>query len=348
MSQDNSLLQVRDLRAHFYTEAGVARAVDGVSFSIGRKETFCLVGESGCGKSVTALSIMRLVASPPGKIVSGQVIFDGRSLLDLPARAMRDVRGNHIGMIFQEPMTALNPVFTIGNQVTEAVLQHRDVGRAEGRRLALEMLQKVRIPDPVRRMDEYPHQLSGGMQQRVMIAMALVCRPELLIADEPTTALDVTIQARILALLADLQEELGMSVLLITHDLGVVAEVADRVAVMYAGQIVEHADVRTVFKRPQHPYMISLLHSLPSKAKPGERLNVIPGQVPDARHFPTGCRFHPRCYMAVPACAQMEPELREVEPGHTSRCLRATGYWRPGEAVPAGVDPTDPKEAFHG
>jgi len=343
---ERPLLEVRDLRVQFGTEAGVARAVDGVSFNIGRRETFCLVGESGCGKSVTALSIMRLVQTPPGRIVSGEVLFDGRALLSLSAAAMRDVRGNHIGMIFQEPMTALNPVFTIGNQITEAVLRHRRVGRREARALAREMLQTVRIPEPAQRMEEYPHQLSGGMQQRVMIAMALVCRPELLIADEPTTALDVTIQARILALLADLQEKLGMSVLLITHDLGVVAEVADHVAVMYAGQIVEHADVRTIFERPLHPYMVSLLHSLPSKAKPGERLNVIPGHVPDARQFPPGCRFHPRCYMAEPACAQYEPELREVEGGHTARCMRLEGYWEKGENVSRGITTAEPKEAF--
>ena len=343
---ERPLLEVKDLRVQFDTEDGVAHAVDGVSFSIGRMETFCLVGESGCGKSVTALSIMRLVQMPPGRIVSGEVVFDDRSLLSLPPAAMRDVRGNHIGMIFQEPMTALNPVFTVGDQVTEAVLHHRRVGRREARALALEMLQMVRIPQPAQRMDEYPHQLSGGMQQRVMIAMALVCRPELLIADEPTTALDVTIQARILALLEDLQEDLGMSVLLITHDLGVVAEVADRVAVMYAGQIVEHADVRTIFARPRHPYMVSLLHSLPSKAKPGQRLNVIPGHVPDARRFPSGCRFHPRCFMAEAACARHEPELREVEPGHSARCMRLEGYWHPGETPPAGTTTADPGRAL--
>jgi peptide/nickel transport system ATP-binding protein len=343
---ERPLLEVKDLRVHFDTEDGVARAVDGVSFRIGRKETFCLVGESGCGKSVTALSIMRLVQMPPGRIVSGEVLFDGRPLLSLPPAAMRDVRGNRIGMVFQEPMTALNPVFTAGDQIIEAVLRHRKASRREARSLALDMMNVVRIPEPAQRMGEYPHQLSGGMQQRVMVVMALVCRPELLIADEPTTALDVTIQARILALLEELQEELGMSVLLITHDLGVVAEVADRVAVMYAGQIVEHADVRTIFSRPLHPYMISLLHSLPSKAKPGQRLNVIPGHVPDARRFPTGCRFHPRCYMAEPACAQYEPELREVEGGHTARCLRLEGYWARGENVLRGITTADPKEAF--
>jgi len=348
VSEERKLLDVRDLGVRFYTEDGVARAVDGVSFDIRHRETFCLVGESGCGKSVTALSIMRLVPSPPGRIVSGQIRFNGQSLLRLSPRAMRDVRGNHIGMVFQEPMTALNPVFTIGNQVTEAVLQHRKVSRREAHELALEMLNRVRIPQPARRMREYPHQLSGGMQQRVMIAMALVCRPELLIADEPTTALDVTIQARILALLRELQQELGMSVLLITHDLGVVAEVADRVAVMYAGQIVERADVRTIFNRPLHPYMISLLRSLPAMTPPGRRLNVIVGQVPDARRLPSGCRFHPRCYMAAACCAQVAPELREIEPGHAARCLRLKGYWREGEPVPPGADPIDPKEAFDG
>lgn len=343
MSEEQPVLEVRNLVTHFFTESGVAHAVDGVSFRLHERETFCLVGESGCGKSVTALSIMRLIPSPPGRIVSGEVLFRGRDLLKLPAREMRRHRGNHISMVFQEPMTSLNPVFTIGTQIVEAVRQHREVSRREARRIAVDMLERVRIPRAAERMGEYPHQLSGGMQQRAMIAMALVCRPELLIADEPTTALDVTIQARILALLKDLQDQLGMSVLLITHDLGVVAEVADRVGVMYAGQIVEHADVRAVFRQPRHPYLLSLVQSLPVASEPGRPLNVIPGQVPDARHHPSGCRFHPRCYMAEQACARIEPQLREVAPGHQARCLRLAGYWQNTHGPPPGVTLTDPQ-----
>jgi oligopeptide/dipeptide ABC transporter ATP-binding protein len=342
MTSDDTLLRVRDMTVHFSTEAGVARAVDGVDLDVGQRETFCLVGESGCGKSVTALSIMRLVPCPPGRIVRGDVFLGDSNLLDLSERAMRDVRGSRISMVFQEPMTALNPVFTIGSQIREGILRHRDVGRREAHRIALDMLERVRIPEPEQRLGEYPHQLSGGMQQRVMIAMALACRPRLLIADEPTTALDVTIQAQVLDLLRDLQAEMGMSVLLITHDLGVVAEVADWVAVMYAGQIVEYADAKTAFRGPRHPYMISLLKSLPAMSGPGERLRVIPGFVPDARRYPTGCRFHPRCYMALPQCAKLEPELREIAPDHRARCIRLPGYWKAGESVPQGVDITDP------
>ncbi len=346
MMPGRPLLDVRDLTVHFYTDAGVARAVDGVSFAVGRKETFCLVGESGCGKSVTALSIMRLVPAP-GRIVTGRTAFDGRDLRALSPPAMREMRGNSISMIFQEPMTALNPVFTVGNQIVEAVREHRDVSASQARDIAVEMLERVRIPEPVQRFGEYSHQMSGGMQQRVMIAMALTCRPQLLIADEPTTALDVTIQAQILDLLLDLQDELGMSILLITHDLGVVAEVADRVAVMYAGRIVEHADVRTIFRRPSHPYLVGLLRSLPAMSEPGQRLNVIPGQVPDARRYPRGCRFHPRCPIAVPQCARTEPELREVGPGHEAACIRLEGYWRRGEMVPPGLELVDPGAAVN-
>ncbi len=347
MTEASPLLSVRDLRVHFFTEQGVARAVDGVDLTVGRKETFCLVGESGCGKSVTALSIMRLVPSPPGRIVTGEVLLDKEKLLELPAQQMRAVRGERISMVFQEPMTALNPVFTVGNQIVEAVRQHRSVSRAEARRLAADMLERVGIPEPTQRLGEYPHQLSGGMQQRVMVAMALVCRPELLIADEPTTALDVTIQAQILDLLGELQEELDMSVMLITHDLGVVAEVADRVSVMYAGHIVECADVEAIFHRPRHPYTASLLESLPAACEPGETLRVIPGTVPDARRLPAGCRFHPRCFMAAPECAKVEPELREISPGHSARCLRVPGYWRQAETVPDGLTPVEPTVAIH-
>ena len=327
----DALLEVRDLATQFRTEDGLARAVDGVSFRIRGQETFCLVGESGCGKSVTALSIMRLVPSPPGRIVAGSVEFQGTDLLRLPAARMRSVRGARIGMIFQEPMTALNPVFSVGNQITEALQTHRRVSGEEARRIAIDLLERVRIPDAARRLTEYPHQMSGGMLQRVMIAMAVVCKPALLIADEPTTALDVTVQARILALLRDLQDEMGLSVFLITHDLGVVAEVADRVAVMYAGRLVETADVQTVFAEPLHPYMISLLRSRPQLGGRPERLSVIPGNVPDPRRFPSGCRFHPRCYMAVAECAATAPELREVRPGHCAACIRLPGYWPEGD-----------------
>ena len=319
------LLEVRDLATHFYTEQGVARAVDGVSFDVRRGETFCIVGESGCGKTMTALSILRLV-SPPGRIVAGRVEFEGQDLLRVPDKAMRSIRGRQIGMVFQEPTTSLNPVFTAGNQIAEAITAHLGASRKKARGMALEMLEKVRIPEPGRRLESYPHQMSGGMQQRVMIGMALACTPSLLIADEPTTALDVTIQAQILELLRELQREMGMSVLLITHDLGVVAEVADSVAVMYAGRIVESAGVKPVFRDPLHPYMMSLLKSLPTLGSRQEKLRVIPGQVPDPRRFPTGCRFHPRCYMAAPDCASVEPELREVKPGHRAACIRLDGY----------------------
>ncbi len=337
MRDPDVLLEIQDLKTHFFTDRGVARAVDGVSFTVRRRETFCLVGESGCGKSVTALSTLRLVPSPPGRVVAGRILLDGQDLLSLPRSRMQGIRGNRISMVFQEPMTALNPVFTIGNQIVEGVRRHRSVSRREARQVAVDMLRRVGIPDAASRMSDYPHQLSGGMQQRVMIAMALVCRPALLIADEPTTALDVTTQAQILDLLQELQEELGMSVLLITHDLGVVAEVADRVAVMYAGRIVEQAPVETIFERPAHPYMVSLLESLPALNQRRERLNVIPGSVPEARHYPGGCRFHPRCFMAAPQCAQVDPELRQVKAGHRAACIRLPGYWRGGDRAPEGL-----------
>ncbi len=333
MAAEATLLDVRDLATHFFTEDGVARAVDGISFSIGRGETFCLVGESGCGKSVTALSIMRLVQCPPGRIVSGSVLFERQDLVQLPLSRMRAVRGARISMIFQEPLTSLNPVFTVGNQIVEAITAHRTVPARAAHALGVELLDKVRIPDPEQRFGQYPHQMSGGMLQRVMIAMALVCRPALLIADEPTTALDVTIQARILDLLKNLQGEMGMSILLITHDLGVVAEVGDRVAVMYAGQIVECTDVKSAFRQPLHPYMVSLLRSLPRMDLQQGRLDSISGQVPDPRRLPGGCRFHPRCYQAVPDCARIAPELREITPGHWAACIRLKGYWAGGDPL---------------
>jgi len=337
VADNGPLLGVENLSVEFSTEHGLVRVVDGVSFSIGQGETFCLVGESGCGKTVTALAIMRLVQSPPGRIASGRVVFDGEDLVRAPEWRARQVRGAGISMVFQEPMAALNPVFTIGEQVAEGIRAHLEVSRREARRMALEMLRNVRMPEPERRMDEYPHQMSGGMLQRAMIAAALVCRPALLIADEPTTALDVTVQAQILALLKHLQGRMGMSVLLITHDLGVVAQVADRVAVMYAGQIVESADVDSLFARPLHPYMNGLLNSVPVLGSGKRRLNAIPGNVPDPRWLPSGCRFHPRCPMAEDRCAAVEPELRLIEPGHSARCMLLDGYETAARADASGA-----------
>jgi oligopeptide/dipeptide ABC transporter ATP-binding protein len=314
------LLDVRELRTHFPTDDGVVRAVDGVSFRVRRGQTLGVVGESGCGKSVTALSVMRLVP-PPGRIAGGRILFEGRDLAALPEPKMRAVRGRDIAMIFQEPMTSLNPVFTVGYQIMEAIRAHLAVTRAEARRRAVELLAKVKIPAADRRVDDYPHQMSGGMRQRVMIAMALACTPKLLIADEPTTALDVTIQAQILDLLRELQREFRMSVLIITHDLGVVAEVADEVAVMYASRIVEYAPARDLFREPLHPYTLGLLRSIPRlDTRRGEKLNVIPGTVPNPLRFPSGCPFHPRCPMAVERCREVEPRLRELRPGHGVAC----------------------------
>ena len=314
------LLEVRDLRTSFYTEEGVGRAVDGVSFVLDRGETLGLVGESGCGKSVTALSVMRLVADPPGRVEGGQVFLEGRDLLALSEEDMCQVRGDDVAMIFQEPMTSLNPVLTCGYQIMEAVSLHQGVSRQEARQRAVEMLKLVGIPAPEERVDEYPHQLSGGMRQRVMIAMALSCNPHLLIADEPTTALDVTIQAQILELLDDLQREFHMAVLLITHDMGVIAEAADRVAVMYAGKIVELAVSKQLFSRPLHPYTRGLLESIPRLEGGRERLEIIPGMVPDARAFPAGCRFAPRCPWVQVRCREELPVLNEVREGHWVAC----------------------------
>jgi peptide/nickel transport system ATP-binding protein len=312
-------LEVSDLRVYFRTEDGMSKAVDGVSFDIRPGETLGLVGESGCGKSVTAFSILQLLAVPPAEYACGQVLFGGENLLAATERRMREVRGKLISMIFQEPMSSLNPVMTIGQQITEAVLEHQKVTRRQARNLAIEMLRRVRMPSPEARLDEYPHQMSGGMKQRAMIAMALVCQPRLLIADEPTTALDVTIQAQILDLLGDLQSEMGMSVLLITHDLGVVAETCDRVAVMYAGKIVEHAAVEQLFDRPSHPYTHGLFRSLPVLGKKKGVLATIPGAVPNPLDFPSGCRFRTRCAMAQPVC-ESEPPLAELVTGHWAAC----------------------------
>ncbi len=317
------LLEVRGLRTHFFSEEGTSRAVDGVDLVIHEGETLGVVGESGCGKSVTALSILRLVPIPPGRIVEGQILFRGKDLLTLSEAEMREVRGNDVAMIFQEPMTALNPVYTVGDQIIEAVRLHRGLGKAAARERAIEMLTRVGIPSPAARVDEYPHQLSGGMRQRVMIAMAMSCDPKLLVADEPTTALDVTIQAQVLELMNQLQEEEGMSMLLITHDLGVVAETAHHVAVMYAGKVVEYASVGDLFGTPRHPYTIGLFRSLPDLAgDDGGRLPTIPGIVPSAFRFPSGCRFRTRCPLASSLCAEVEPPLQPVpgQPEHQVAC----------------------------
>src|SRR2546423_12767204 len=315
----NPLLEVVGLRVHFRTDAGLVKAVDGVSLAIGPGETLGLVGESGCGKSVTAYAILQLLAAPPAEYAGGEIRFGGENLLALDERRLRRVRGNLISMIFQEPMSSLNPIMSVGRQVTEVILEHQAVSKQEARDRALEMLRRVRIPSPEARFNDYPHQMSGGMKQRAMIAMALACKPQLLIADEPTTALDVTIQAQILDLLNELQSELGMSVLLITHDLGVVAETCDRVAVMYAGRIVEHAPVNDLFERPKHPYTHGLFRSLPSLNEKRARLAAIPGSVPNPLDFPSGCRFRTRCAMAQEVCKQ-EPPLREIVAGHSAAC----------------------------
>ncbi|HEY2378898.1 MAG TPA: ABC transporter ATP-binding protein [Gemmatimonadaceae bacterium] len=316
----DTLLQIENLRTFFYGDGGVSRAVDGVSFSIGSGETIGLVGESGCGKSVTALSVLRLVM-PPGRIEPGsQIVFEGRDLVTLGDRELRAVRGARIAMVFQEPMTALNPVFTVGEQIAEVVRIHGKASRREAWNRAVEMLQIVGIPSPAQRAREYPHQLSGGMRQRVVIAMALVMNPALVIADEPTTALDVTIQAQILELLQQLQSRFGTSILLITHDLGVVAETVSRVIVMYGGEIVEEAQVKTLFAEPHHPYTEGLLAAMPRLGEARERLRTIPGTVPPPTRWPSGCRFHDRCPYAWERCTTEHPPLYQIGSAHLSRC----------------------------
>ena len=329
------LLRVCDLRTAFRTDEGLVRAVDGVSFAVGPQQTFALVGESGCGKSVTAYSILRLLPAA-GRVDGGSVELAGEDLLPLSQRRMRAVRGAKISMIFQEPASALNPVFTVGRQIVEAIRLHRRVGPAEARDIAVGLIEKVGIPSPADRFDDYPHQLSGGMRQRVMIAMALSCQPQLLIADEPTTALDVTIQAQILDLLASVQADAGLSILLITHDLAVVAQLADAVAVMYAGKLVELADVHTLFARPLHPYTQGLFRSLPRLGQSAARLETIPGSVPDPLAPPTGCTFHPRCPIGRddPRCQQQSPDLREIAPSRWCACWRCDNYEQ--------AKPTDP------
>jgi peptide/nickel transport system ATP-binding protein/oligopeptide transport system ATP-binding protein len=324
LPNDKALLEVRHLKTYFYTEDGVAPAVDDVSFILNRGETIGIVGESGSGKSVTSMSIMRLVSYPPGRIVNGEILLDGMDLLKLSEREMQSVRGNRISMIFQEPMTSLNPVFTVGYQIEEVLRLHQKMGKAEARAKTIDMLRLVGISSPEQRYKEYPHQLSGGMRQRVMIAIALACNPELLIADEPTTALDVTIQAQILELMKGFTERLGTSIILITHDLGVVSEVAQKVMVMYAGQIVEYADTKTIFSNPLHPYTCGLLGSLPSIDQTVHRLQIIEGLVPSLYDLPKGCSFNPRCSRAQEVCRNKRPELIEFKDGHKVRCLLAS------------------------
>src|SRR3954451_2469697 len=317
------LLTIEGLRTTFQTRSGEVAAVDGVDISVDRGRTLGIVGESGCGKSVLSLSVMRLVP-PPGRISAGQIVFQGRNLLDLSLAEMRDIRGNRIAMIFQEPMTSLNPVFTAGDQITEAMRAHdRSASAAALRGRAIAALQRVRIPAPERRFDEYPHQMSGGMRQRVMIAMALACAPDLLIADEPTTALDVTVQAQILDLLRELQQQTGMAIILITHDLGVVAEMANEVAVMYAGRVVERASGTAIFDDPQHPYTLGLLGSIPKIEENRDRLLAIEGTVPAPFDLPQVCRFHPRCVFADAECTRHDPELRVLGVNHHAACIRA-------------------------
>lgn len=316
----DAILSVRNLKTYFFIEAGEAQAVDDVSFDLPAGKTLALVGESGCGKSVTALSIMRLVPDPPGKIVNGQILFEGQDLMDMDDAGMREIRGNDISMIFQEPMTSLNPVFRVGNQIASILRLHRGLGKKAARAQAIDLLDQVGIPAPESRVDDYPHQMSGGMRQRVMIAMALACNPKVLIADEPTTALDVTIQAQILDLLRKLQQERGMALLLITHDLGVVAEMADEVAIMYAGKVIEQAPADDLFSNRAHPYSQGLFNSLPGQYRSGNRLETITGQVPAATHFPSGCRFHPRCPKAMQICQESIPDKTSLSTNHDVNC----------------------------
>ncbi|WP_312111211.1 ABC transporter ATP-binding protein [Brevibacillus reuszeri] len=325
--QQEVILEVRNLQTHFFTDDGVSKAVDGVDFSLNKGETLGLVGESGCGKSITSLSILRLIASPPGKIVGGEILFKGQNLVTKTEDEMRSIRGNEISMIFQEPMTSLNPVYTVGEQIAEVFRLHQKMGRKEAWEKAVEMLRLVGIPSPEKRATQEPHELSGGMRQRVMIAMALACRPEILIADEPTTALDVTIQAQILELMKKLQEEMGMSTIMITHDLGVVAETCDRVAVMYAGKVVEYTTAKNLFANPKHPYTVGLMNSLPRLDEDVEELQAIKGNVPSPFNMPQGCRFAPRCPHATQLCHDKLPELLEQEDGSKVRCWIYTSEW---------------------
>jgi peptide/nickel transport system ATP-binding protein len=315
-----ALLSIQDLKVHFIGDETVARALDGVSYDVNEGETVCIVGESGCGKTVSALSVLGLIPQPPGKIVGGKILFKGRNLLDLHEEEMQEIRGNQISMVFQEPMTSLNPVFTIGDQLQETMILHETLDETERHDRAVRLLRDVGIPSPEERLKDYPHQLSGGQRQRVMIAMSLACSPDLVIADEPTTALDVTIQAQILKLFKELQDTRHMSLLYITHDLGVVAHIADRIYVMYAGVIVEQGDARGIYHEPHHPYTMGLLESLPNRNKRGSELHSIPGVVPDPAFRPRGCPFHPRCSYAIQTCREEFPRMCDYGGGHLSRC----------------------------
>lgn len=314
------LLEIKNLKTYFYTDDGVVKAVDDISFKVREAETVGIVGESGCGKSISAMSVLKLIPCPPGKIEGGEVLFEGRDLLKLSEDAMRSIRGNRISMIFQEPMTSLNPVFTIGDQISETIILHQKLSKKEAEYRAVEMLKLVGIPRAEKIFNSYPHELSGGMRQRAMIAIAISCNPKLLIADEPTTALDVTIQAQILDIMRGLKEKLNSSIMLITHDLGVVAEMCDYVIVMYAGKLIEEANVFELFKNPLHPYTVGLLDSKPVISQDRERLNCIQGQVPNPLEMPVGCYFHPRCSRAMEICKQKQPEVREIKDGHKVAC----------------------------
>lgn len=318
------LLKIIDLKTYFFTQEGVTKAVDGISFTVRKGETFGIVGESGSGKTITSLSILRLVPPPSGKIIGGKILFDGEDLLEKSPKEMRAYRGRHISMVTQDPMTSLNPVYRIGNQIMEAIVYHQALKGKDLRQKAMEMLRLVQIPSPEVRVTEYPHQFSGGMRQRAMIAMALSCQPDLLIADEPTTALDVTIQAQILRLMKEVQGVFGTAIIFITHDLGIVANMCDRVAVMYAGKILEQADVRTIFHFPKHPYTKGLMDSIPKLGEKKERLQAIEGQPPDLGNLPSGCRFSPRCPHVLPVCHREEPPIETVSEDHEIRCFR----WR--------------------
>lgn len=320
MTDNNTLLSVQNLKVYFRSGDECARAVDGVSFEVRKKETVCIVGESGCGKTVSALSILGLVTTPPGEIVDGQIVFAGRNLLEFSEKEMQKIRGNHIAMVFQEPLTSLNPVFTIGNQISEAVSIHKKLGAESLHEKCIQLLKNVGISSPEQRLEDYPHQLSGGQRQRVMIAMALACGPNLIIADEPTTALDVTVQAQILELFGTIQKKQSMSILYITHDLGVVAAIADRVYVMYAGIIAEQGNTEQIFRNARHPYTQGLLESLPSLSKRGKRLSSIPGTVPNPAYKPPGCPFHPRCPHKAPSCYKEHPKMCDYGKGHLARC----------------------------
>jgi oligopeptide/dipeptide ABC transporter ATP-binding protein len=334
------LLQVKDLRTYFYTEEGLVKAVDGVTYDVQEGETLALVGESGCGKSISALSLLKLIPIPPGRIVSGEVLFEGDDLMKLNEDEIRKIRGNRIAMVFQEPMTSLNPVLTIGEQIAEAVILHQKLDKRAAWERAINMLERVKIPLARERVKDYPHQFSGGMRQRVMIAMALSCNPSILIADEPTTALDVTIQAQIIELIQELQKEFNMAVIMITHNLGVVAETCDNVVVMYAGRPIEHTDVQRTFQDPKHPYTWGLLHSIPKLYERKERLIPIEGQPPSLIDLPPGCAFAPRCPFAMEVCVQEDPPDVQLQPGHYAKCYLYTEHATPEEkkaAAEAGL-----------